>query len=90
MQGRYTDALRSLEIGELLSSPIKKKSWTAVHLMAKAYLAEMKENGLLPAEFDRIITKSAKEYAEGSISLYSQMPAPHRVKVLMDKFGFSS
>lgn len=88
-RGRYTDALRSLEIGELLSSPIKKKSWSAVHAMAKAYLADMKENGILPAEFDLILTKSAKEYAEGSITLYSQMSAPHRVKVLMDKFGFS-
>jgi len=86
-QCRYGDSLRSLEIGELLSSPIKKRSWTAVHAMAKAYLADMRKNGLLPAEFDRILTKSAKEYAEESIALYSQMPAPHRVKVLMDKFG---
>lgn len=89
-QGRYADSLRSLEIGELLSSPIKKKSWTAVHAMAKAYLSEMKENALLPAEFDRILTKSAKEYAEEAISLYSQMPAQYRVKTLMDKFGLKA
>ena len=86
-QGRYADSLRSLEIGELLSSPIKKRSWIAVHVMAKAYLAEMRENGLLPAEFDTILAKTAKEYAAESIELYSQLPAPHRVKVLTKKFG---
>lgn len=87
IQGRYADSLRSLEIGELLSAPIKKRSWIAVHVMAKAYLAEMREKGSLPPEFDMILTKTAKEYAAESIELYSQLPAPHRVKVLTRKFG---
>ncbi len=56
--------------------------------MAKAYLAEMREKGgSLPPEFDMILTKTAKEYAAESIELYSQLPAPHQVKVLTRKFG---
>ena len=42
-RGDYDEALRALEIGELLSAPIRKHSWVAVHLMAKAYLGEMRE-----------------------------------------------
>ena len=86
-QGRYMDALKSIETGELLSYPIKKKSWIAVHVMAKAYLAEAKENGLLPSEFSSILTKSAMEYAAESVVIYSKIPVPHRQKGLAKRFG---
>jgi DNA-binding SARP family transcriptional activator/tetratricopeptide (TPR) repeat protein/AAA+ ATPase superfamily predicted ATPase len=88
-QGKYDQALRSLEIGELLSSPIRKRSWIAVHAMAKACLAEMKENHLLPSEFDNILVKSAREYSDEAAEIYSQIPVPHRQKMLEGKIGLS-
>ncbi len=86
-QKRYKDAYRSLEIGELLSAPIRKRSWISVHAMAKAYLAKMLEEGGLPPQFNKILKKSSKEYAEEAAAIYSKIPVPHRVKMLRERFG---
>ena len=86
-QKRYEDAYRSLEIGELLSAPIRKHSWISVHAMAKAYLAKMLEEGGLPPQFNKILKKSSKEYAEEAVSIYAKIPVPHRVRMLRERFG---
>lgn len=86
-QRHYEDAYRSLEIGERLSTPIKKNSWISVHAMAKAHLAKMLEEGELPTEFNKILKKSSKEYAQEAIATYAKIPVPHRVKMLKDKFN---
>ena len=86
-QKRYDDAYRSLEIGELLSAPIRKHSWISVHAMAKAYLAKMLEEGGLPPQFNKILKKSSKEYAEEAVSIYAKIPVPHRVRMLRERFG---
>ena len=85
-QGRYEDTYRSLDIGELLAVPIRKRSWVAVHTMAKAYLARMLENGELPPQFNKILYKSSKEYAEESAAIYAKIPVPHRVRILQEEF----
>ena len=89
-RGDYQKALSSLEIGELLSDPIQKKSWIAVHAMAKAYLAVMKEEGLLPAEFDKILTKSAKSYIEEASGIYALLHAPYRQRMIEDRFNMTA
>ncbi|MCD7877545.1 MAG: AAA family ATPase [Cloacibacillus porcorum] len=86
-QKRYEDAYRSLEIGELLSAPIRKHSWISVHAMAKAYLAKMLEEGGLPPQFNKILKKSSKAYAEEAVSIYAKIPVPHRVRMLRERFG---
>lgn len=87
INNRYDDAYHALEIGEMLSAPIRKRSWIAVHDMAKAYLANMMEDGTIPPLFSKILTKSAKWYAAEAIRQYAQMPYPSRVNKLRDKFS---
>ncbi|MEG1824939.1 MAG: AAA family ATPase [Cloacibacillus sp.] len=89
LQGRYEEAYRSLEIGELLSEPIRKHSWIAAHAMAKACLAKMFEEGALPPEFCNILKRTAKEYAREAVAIYTKMSVPHRVNTLCEKFGLT-
>lgn len=86
-QGKNIEAYRSLENSERLSAPIKKKSWTAVHALAKAYLCEMLEQGLLSAEFNKILYKNSKEYALEAYELYKAIPVPHRLKKITEHFN---
>ena len=86
-RGDSDGALRSLEIGELLSAPIKKHSWVAVHLMAKAYLSVMKEKGQLPDTFNRILVKSSKEYATDAAKMYKEIMIMTRYESLKQKFS---
>ncbi len=87
-EGRYHDALRSIEISELISS-IKKKSWRSVHLMAKAYLAEMKDKGILPKEFDSVVVKSSEEYAKEAAAMCRDIGNLHRFHAIEKRFGIS-
>lgn len=86
-QGRYDDAYRSLEIGERLSAPIRKRSWIAVHAMAKALLAQMLEEGALPPQFNAILKGSSKDYGAEAAQIYSEIPVPHRVALIKETFG---
>lgn len=86
-RGRYDDAYRSFEIGELLAEPVKKRSWTAGQAMAGACLARMLEEGELPPEFNKILKNSAKDYASKAASIYREIPVPHRVRMLEKLFG---
>ena len=86
-RGRYDDAYRSFEIGELLAEPVQKRSWTAEQAMTRAYLAKMLEEGELPPQFSKIMKKSAREYAYEAAAIYSKIPVPHRVKMLREVFG---
>ncbi len=85
-RGDYDEALRSIGMGELLSAPIRKHSWVAVHLMAKAYLGEMKEQGLLPDAFGRILFKPAKDYAAEAAERYKKIHIMTRYEALKQKF----
>jgi len=89
-RGDYQKALLALEIGELLSAPIQKKSWIAVHAMAKAYLAVMKEDGLLPHEFGRILTRPAKSYIDEASGMYAMLHAPYRQKIIANRFNMTA
>ena len=86
-RGRYDDAYRSVEIGELQAEPVQKRSWTAEQAMTRAYLAKMLEEGELPPQFSKIMKKSAREYAYEAAAIYSKIPVPHRVKMLKEVFG---
>lgn len=85
-EGRYGDALRSIEVSELISS-IKKKSWRSVHLMAKAYLAEMKDKGILPKEFDSVVVRSSEEYAKEAAAMCRDIGNLHRFHAIEKRFG---
>ena len=47
----------------------------------------MLEEGGLPPQFNKILKKSSKEYAEEAVSIYAKIPVPHRVRMLRERFG---
>lgn len=86
-RGRYAEALQALERGEALCTPIRKKSWTAPHLMAKAYLAEMAEqNTEARKALGTFLTGSPREYAAECAAMYRALHVPHRVRALEEHF----
>lgn len=89
-RGRYSEALQALERGEALCTPIHKKSWTAPHLMAKAYLAEMaQQNPEARRALGPFLGSQPRDYAAECIAMYRAMRVPHRVRALEEHFGIT-
>lgn len=85
-QGMYSDAMRSIKASEIISMAMTKCSWTSVHIMAMAYLAGMKEEGRLPQDFDSLLTKSAREYANEAAVMCKRLGNVNRYNNLRIKF----
>ena len=72
--GRYAEALTALERGELLCAPIRKKSWSSVHLLAKALLGERMERDPRAREaWGGVLTRPARDYAREAASLFDAL-----------------
>ncbi len=86
-RGRYAEALQALERGEALCAPIRKRSWTAPHLMAKAYLAEsaMHDPEARKA-LGAFLTGTPQDYAAECIAQYRELHVPHKARALEERF----
>ena len=80
-------ALQALERGEALCAPIRKRSWTAPHLMAKAYLAETAlHDPEARKALGAFLTGTPQEYAAECIAQYRELHVPHKARALEERF----
>ena len=86
--GHHAEALTALERGELLCAPIRKKSWSSVHLLAKALLGERMERDPRAREaWGGVLTRPARDYAREAASLFDALGARLRAASLRERFG---
>jgi DNA-binding SARP family transcriptional activator/tetratricopeptide (TPR) repeat protein len=86
-EGRYAEALTALERGELLCAPIRKKSWSSVHLMAKALLAERMTGDSKAREvWGSVLDLPAETYAREAAEMFEALGARKRADTLRGRF----
>lgn len=86
-RGHYSEALQALERGEALCAPIQKSSWTAPHLMIKAYLAELMLNDSEAQKaLGVFLNGNPKDYAAECIAQYRALHVHHKVEALTNHF----
>ena len=86
--GRHDAALRALERGELLCAPIRKRSWTSVHLLAKALLAErMTRDPEARSAWGAVLDRPPEAYAREALSAFQALGVRHRASFLRERFG---
>jgi DNA-binding SARP family transcriptional activator/tetratricopeptide (TPR) repeat protein len=81
-RGNFEQARRSLERGDILCNPIRKRSWSAVQAMAKTYVAAIAEKTGKRRLLSGVCDKASPAYAEEAMALYESLPVPHRVEFL--------
>ena len=86
-RGRMEEAFSALHRGEALCSPIRKKSWSAVQSMAKAFVAEEARKRGQEAGFTASFGNTGAAFAAEAAELYRSIPSLHRVKILEETFG---
>lgn len=85
-RGRAEDALISLRKADFLSS-IGKKTWRAAQYMAKAWVADMTENGRIDdAPFAGYLESPAASCAKAAAELYTEVGATKRADFVRKKF----
>lgn len=86
-RGRLEEALKALQRGELLCTPIRKKSWMSIQSLAKAFLAdEMEKNDKARTLWGGVLIESSRFYAEEALHLFSELHETHRVDALKKRF----